>query len=199
MSVRQVNPLKQFSLWFRTALARSPGDWFDPSAMTLATSGKNGHVTARMVLLKKFGPEGFTFYTNYASRKGQQLSENSRAALVLYWPYLRRQVRIEGTVERMSREDAEKYFSSRPRLYQLAAAASNQSASVPSRKFLIDRFKHLRKTLSGQPIPLPKTWGGYRLIPDIFEFWRHREHRLHDRLQFRKQRNGVWIVERLAP
>jgi pyridoxamine 5'-phosphate oxidase len=194
-----LNPIKHFSLWFRAAVTRSPGKWFDPAAMTLATSNKNGEVTARMVLLKKFGREGFTFYTNYASRKGRQLSENPKAALVLYWPYLRRQIRIEGTVERLAEKEAEEYFHSRPRLYQLAAAASNQSRPIISRKYLIDRFKRLRKTFSGQPIPLPKTWGGYRLTPDRLEFWRHREHRLHDRIEYRKGKNGRWAVQRLAP
>src|SRR5262245_29176686 len=161
-----VNPIRHFSLWFRAAVTRSPGKWLDPSAMTLATSNKSGDVTARMVLLKKFGPDGFTFYTNYASRKGRQLSENPRAALVFYWPLLGRQVRIEGTVERISEKEAEEYFHSRPRLYQLAAAASNQSEPIATRKVLIDRFKQLRKDLSGRPVPLPKTWGGYRLTPD---------------------------------
>jgi pyridoxamine 5'-phosphate oxidase len=167
--------------------------------MTLATSSKGGDVTARMVLLKTFGPEGFTFYTNYASRKGKQLSENPRAALVFYWPYLRRQVRVEGTVEQVSHEEAEEYFHSRPRLYQLAAAVSKQSEIIPSRKFLIDRSKRLQKRLARQAIPLPKTWGGYRLSPDSVEFWQHRENRLHDRLRYRKERPGKWTLEHLAP
>src|SRR6267142_6605517 len=118
--MRNQNPIRHFSTWFRTAVRRSPDSWFDPTAMTLATSNKAGNVTARIVLLKKFGPEGFTFYTNYASRKGRQLSENPRAALVFHWPHVGRQVRIEGKVEQISHEDSEEYFRSRPRPYQLA-------------------------------------------------------------------------------
>jgi pyridoxamine 5'-phosphate oxidase len=196
--MRQPNPIKHFSSWFRTAAERPP-ESLDPTAMTLATSSKQGNVTARTVLLKKFGPEGFTFYTNYASRKGRQLSENPRAALVFHWPHVRRQVRIEGKVEQISHEDSEEYFRSRPRPYQLAAAVSNQSRVVPSRKFLIDRFKRLQKILAGQAVPLPKTWGGYRLVPDSIEFWQHRENRLHDRLRYQKTKGGRWILERLAP
>ena len=197
--MQHADPFRVFTSWFRMAVRRSPGSWFDPSAMTLATSSRSGHVTARMVLLKKFGPEGFTFYTNYGSRKAQQLSVNPRAALVLHWPYLRRQVRIEGIVERVSREDSEGYFHSRPRLHQLAAAASNQSEKIVSRKVLLDRFKELRKTYTTRPVPLPRNWGGYRLIPDSIEFWMHRENRLHDRLRYTLQDDGIWIIERLAP
>lgn len=197
--MRNINPIQHFSLWLRTAIKRSPGAWFDPTAMTLATSGKDGDVTARMVLLKKFGPKGFTFYTNYASRKARQLSKNPRASLVFYWPYLRRQVRIEGTVEQVSREESEEYFHSRPRRYQLAAAVSKQSDVIPSRKSLVERYKRLQKRLAGQAVPLPKAWGGYRLVPDSIEFWQHRENRLHDRLRYRKGKDGRWTVEYLAP
>jgi pyridoxamine 5'-phosphate oxidase len=194
-----MDPLQRFSLWFRVAVDRSPGSWFDPSAMTLATSARNGDVTARMVLLKKFGPAGFVFYTNYSSRKGIQLSENPRAALVFHWPHLRRQVRIEGTVEIISSEESQAYFHTRPRPYQLAATASRQSEIIPSRKFLIEEFKRLGDLLAGQTVPLPYTWGGYRLTPVLFEFWRHRDNRLHDRLRYRKTEEGGWISEYLAP
>jgi pyridoxamine 5'-phosphate oxidase len=193
------NPIDRFALWFRTAHKRSPGTWFDPSAMTLATSGQDGDVTARMVLLKKFGPEGFTFYTNYVSRKGRQISENPRAALVFYWPYLRRQVRVEGTVEQISHRESEEYFRSRPRLHQLAAIVSRQSEVIPSRKFLVDRFANLQRRLARRAVPLPKTWGGYRLVPDTIEFWQHRENRLHERLRYRRSTTGKWTLERLAP
>ena len=152
-----------------------------------------------MVLLKKFGPEGFTFFTNFGSRKGRQLAENPRAALVFHWPYLRRQIRIEGRVEQVSTEEAEDYFHSRPRLYQIAASVSKQSDVIDNRTVLLQRFKELQKTLDGKPVPLPKTWGGYRLIADRIEFWHHRANRLHDRLQYRRQRNGEWTVEHLAP
>lgn len=197
--MRHANPIQRFSLWFRTAVERAPGTWFDPTVMTLATSSKGGNVTARMVLLKKFGPEGFTFYTNYSSPKGKQLAENPRAALVFHWPHLRRQVRIEGTVEQNSREEAAEYFQSRPRPYQLAAAVSKQSEIIPSRTFLVERFKRLQKRLARKAIPLPNTWGGYRLVPDSIEFWQHRENRLHDRLRYRKEKDGRWTLEHLAP
>src|SRR5262245_11605413 len=196
--MRELEPIQRFSLWYRIAVARCPGPWLDPSAMTLATSSKNGEVTARIVLLKSFGPDGFTFYTNYASRKGKQISENPRAALVFHWPYMQRQIRIEGSVEKIDRKDSEKYFHSRPRSSQLAAAVSEQSSRIPSRRALIDRFKELDQKLSGQEVPLPSTWGGYRLVPDVIEFWRHRENRLHDRLRYRIDA-GEWKRERLAP
>ena len=198
-TMRYTDPIFRFSLWFRTAVERSPGEWFDAAAMTLATSSKSGEVTARMVLLKQFGPDGFTFYTNYASRKGRQLSENPHAAVVFHWPHLRRQVRIEGMVDVISREQAEVYFHSRPLLYQVAATVSKQSDVIPSRRFLLAEFKRLQESLARQTVPLPKTWGGYRFRPDSFEFWRHRESRLHDRLRYRKSEGGIWIVERLAP
>jgi pyridoxamine 5'-phosphate oxidase len=195
----QPSPFRLFAMWYRAAVSKSPGDWFDPTAMTLATADKNGRVTARIVLLKKFGPEGFTFFTNYGSRKGRQLNENPQAALVLYWPHLRRQIRIEGRAERVSSDEAESYFHSRPRPSQIAAAASQQSEIIPSRKFLLDRFKQLQKEFAGNPVPLPETWGGYRLIPESIEFWHHRENRLHDRLRYGKDANGSWTAVRLSP
>jgi pyridoxamine 5'-phosphate oxidase len=194
-----MDPIQHFSLWFRAAVDRSPGAWFDPSAMTLATSAKNGHVTARVVLLKKFGPEGFVFYTNYSSRKGLQLAENPQAALVFHWPHLHRQVRIEGPVKMISREESEAYFHSRPRASQLAASVSKQSAVIPSRKSLMNEFKQLEKLLAADAVPLPAAWGGYRLLPETFEFWRHRDNRLHDRFRYRKAVEHEWICERLAP
>ena len=194
-----MDPIQKFSLWFRAAVDRSPGPWFDPSAMTLATSSKRGEVTARVVLMKKFGLEGFSFFTNYASRKGQQLGENPLAALVFHWPYLSRQVRIEGTIELISREESEAYFHSRPRLSQVAAATSKQSEIIPSRKALREEFKRLQESLAERDVPLPQTWGGYRLIPGTFEFWRHRDNRLHDRLRYRKMEDGRWLSEYLAP
>ncbi len=173
------DPIRRFSLWFRAAAKRSPGPWFDPTAMTLATTGKRGDVTARIVLLKKFGPEG--------------------AALVFYWPHLQRQVRIEGRIEKVSRDESDAYFHSRPRPSQIGAAASNQSEVIPSREYLVDRFKRLQKQFAKQPIPLPDTWGGYRLQPDTIEFWQHRESRLHDRFRYRRDKSNGWKVDRLSP
>ena len=194
-----VDPIQRFSLWFGAAVNRSPGPWFNPSAMALATCGRSGDVTARMVILKTFGREGFVFYTNYSSRKGVQLSENPRAALVFYWPNLSRQVRIEGTVEPISREESENYFHSRPRAYQLAASVSKQSEVIPSREYLINELRRLDKQLIDQTVPLPTTWGGYRLMPWVFEFWRNRDNRLHDRVRYRQKEDGVRISEYLAP
>jgi pyridoxamine 5'-phosphate oxidase len=167
--------------------------------MTLATSDQNGYVTARVVLLKGFGEEGFTFYTNYASTKARQLAENPRAALVFHWPHLQRQVRIEGTVQKISHEESETYFRSRPRPSQLSAAVSPQSEVIPSRAFLEEQVRLLQDTLGDQPVPLPDNWGGYRLTPEVIEFWQHRDNRLHDRIRYRKDDAGQWRMERLAP
>jgi len=193
------SPMEQFRRWFRMAVDQCPESWLDPTAMTLATSSRDGDVTARIVLLKKFGGRGFTFFTNYSSRKGEQLVENPRAALVFYWPHLRRQVRIEGSIERISRAESLRYFRSRPRLSQLAAVVSSQSEVIPTRKFLDDRFESLRRRLDSQPVPLPETWGGYRVLPDTMEFWEHRDNRLHDRIRYSKKSGGGWRIERLAP
>jgi len=193
------DPIQRFSLWFRAAVDRSPGPWFEPSAMTLATSGRSGDVSARIVLLKRFGPDGFVFYTNYASRKGMQLSENPQAALVFHWPHLHRQVRIEGNVKIITREESEAYFHSRPRLSQLAAATSRQSEVIPWRQYLMKEFRRLEELMADQTVPLPESWGGYRLTPVLFEFWRHRDNRFHDRLRYRKPEDAGWISEYLAP
>ncbi len=194
-----MDPIRKFALWFRTAVEESPAEWNDPTAMTLATSDKSGRVTARMVLLKQFGADGFTFFTNYNSRKGRQLNENPRAALVFYWPYLYRQVRIEGRIERVSSEESDKYFHSRPRLSQIAAVVSPQSEVIPSRRSLISDFTALKGKLGRQEVRLPKNWGGYRLVPEAIEFWHSRKNRLHDRLRFRRTRDGSWTSELLAP
>jgi pyridoxamine 5'-phosphate oxidase len=193
------SPFQQFRRWFRDAADQCPGSWFDPTAMTLATTDKRGKVTARIVLLKRFDNRGFTFFTNYRSRKGQQLSQNPRAALVFYWPYLRRQVRVEGGIQRVSRSESLRYFRSRPRLSQLAAVVSSQSEVIPSRKFLDDRFDSLRLALGSKPVPLPDYWGGWRVLPHTLEFWEHRDNRLHDRIRYSKKQSGGWRIERLSP
>jgi pyridoxamine 5'-phosphate oxidase len=192
------SPVSQFRQWFRMAVDQCPGGWFDPTAMTLATSDRQGRVSARVVLMKKFGPAGFTFFTNYSSYKGRQLLKNPRAALVFHWPYLRRQVRVEGTIERVSRGESLRYFHSRPRLSQLAAAVSDQSQKIPNRRFLDDRFETLRQSLDSKPVPLPEDWGGYRVIPSTVEFWEHRDNRMHDRIRYSRT-NGGWRIDRLAP
>ena len=189
------DPFAQFKAWYRAALdAGVP----KADAMTLATATAQGSPSARMVLLKEFDRRGFVFYTNYRSRKGEELEVNPKAALVFHWPELHRQVRITGTLSRVPHEDSERYFSSRPRGARLAAWASPQSEVVPSRRALEERFAELEQEYRDADIPLPPWWGGYRVVPVTFEFWEGREDRLHDRLRYSRRRDG-WLVERLAP
>jgi pyridoxamine 5'-phosphate oxidase len=166
--------------------------------MTLATAGTDGQPSARIVLLKSFDDRGFVFYTNYQSRKGQELAENPRASLLFYWPQLWRQVRIEGVVEKTSAAESEAYFQSRPLGSKLGAWASNQSQVVDQRETLEARFAELQMRF-GEDIPRPEHWGGYRLKPNSIEFWQGRDNRLHDRLRYRLQESGVWLIERLGP
>ena len=189
------DPFAQFKAWYRGALdAGVPR----ADAMTLATATTEGSPSARMVLLKEFDRRGFVFYTNYQSRKAEELETNPKAALVFHWPQLQRQVRITGTLSRVAHEDSERYFSSRPRGARLAAWASRQSEVVPSRRALEERFAELEQEYRDADIPLPPWWGGYRVVPGTFEFWEGREDRLHDRLRYSRRRDG-WLVERLAP
>jgi len=194
-----LDPIDEFRLWLSAASAYAGAPLFDPTAMTLATAGRDGRVSARMVLLKDFGVEGFIFYSNYTSRKAAQLQENPWAALLLHWPHLQRQVRIEGIVTRISRAESERYFRSRPRESQIAAAISDQSQVIPNRKFLEDRFEALKAAVGAGPVPFPQTWGGYRLVPETMEFWEHRDNRLHDRIRYSRKESGDWLRERLAP
>jgi len=166
--------------------------------MTLATASKDGRPSARVVLLKSFDDRGFVFYTNYKSRKGKELGENPRACLLFYWSQLWRQVRIEGEIEKIPTEESEQYFQSRPLGSKLGAWASNQSEVVDSRETLEARFNELQKRF-GEEVPRPEHWGGYRVKPDTIEFWQGRDNRLHDRLQYRLQEDGAWLIERLAP
>jgi len=189
------NPIDQFKVWFEKALS---SDLLDPNAMTLSTATKNGRPSSRIVLLKGIDDQGFRFYTNYGSRKGRELDENPQAALCFYWSELERQVRIEGKVEKVSREESETYFRQRPRLSQLGAWASKQSTEVHSRKELESNFKSVRQEFKDQDVPLPDFWGGYLLRPTRIEFWQGRKGRLHDRICYEKE-GGEWEIFRLAP
>ncbi|MEZ0217598.1 MAG: pyridoxamine 5'-phosphate oxidase [Rariglobus sp.] len=189
------DPFRQFDKWFQEAEAAK---LVEPNAMTLATSTKDGRPSARTVLLKGVDGRGFVFYTNYESRKGRELAENPRASLLLPWVALERQVIIEGSLVKLSREESAAYFHSRPRASQLGAWVSQQSAIITGRSVLEDAMKALEKKHAGAEIPLPPAWGGYRLSPESVEFWQGRRSRLHDRLRYRRE-NGEWIVERLAP
>lgn len=190
------DPIKQFSRWFAEAEQAERPLY---NAMTLATASRTGKPSARMVLLKEVDLRGFIFYTNYESRKACEIKENSSAALVFYWPALSRQVRIEGTVEVVDRAASERYFASRPRGHQIEAHASPQSRVIQDRAFLKQRFQAVTEQFSAQQVPRPANWGGYRLLPEIVEFWQEGEHRLHDRLRYRRGDTGNWIIERLAP
>lgn len=192
------DPIALFRSWFDQATESSPGDWFEVNAMTLATASPDGEVSARIVLLKGFSEEGFCFYTNYRSQKGRQLAENPRASLVLFWPHLERQVRISGGVDRLSREESAEYFASRPRASQLGAAASDQSSVIDSRESLAERFAEVESRHTGEAIPMPPEWGGYRVAPASIEFWQGRPGRLHDRLVYTRERDR-WRRERLCP
>lgn len=189
-----LDPLRQFDAWFREAAESGSRV---PEAAALATATPAGEPSVRMVLLKEFGERGFVFFSNYESRKGRELQANPRAALLFYWDSLRRQVRIEGEVERLSEEESSAYFQSRPLGARLSAWASRQSEVVESRQALEQAVEELRGHI-GEELEVPPYWGGYVLLPSMFEFWQHREDRLHDRLRYRRD-EGAWVRERLAP
>jgi pyridoxamine 5'-phosphate oxidase len=189
------DPFSQFSLWMNEAMQ---SNFIDPTAMILATATKDGIPSARTVLLKGFDLNGFVFFTNYKSSKAKDLEENPVASLLFLWMELERQIRIVGNVERVSEEESKKYFATRPRASQLGAWASEQSSVIPSREFLEQKFEEYRKRFENQEVPLPPFWGGYRLIPNRFEFWQGRENRLHDRIRFSLDK-GIWKIERLSP
>ena len=189
------DPVVQFGRWFEQA---EQAGLLEPTAMTLATATPDGRPSARMVLLRGFDERGFCFYTNYESRKGIELAANPRAALVLWWGELERQVRIEGTVTRTSREESEAYFHSRPPGSQLSAAASPQSRVIEGRATLERRVAELATGSPDGKVPLPEFWGGYRLAHEVVELWQGRPNRLHDRLRYRRV-GDAWRIERLAP
>jgi pyridoxamine 5'-phosphate oxidase len=195
MEALSQDPLEQFEHWF--AEAKRAGVEV-PEAMTLATADAEGAPSARMVLLKGAGEDGFVFYTGYGSRKSEELEQNPSAALVFYWRPLGRQVRVEGSVERVSEAESAEYFATRPRGSQLAAWASRQSRPLGSREELERRYAELEREYEDRDVPLPPHWGGYRLRPEAIEFWEHRENRLHDRIRYTRTREG-WKVERLSP
>ncbi|CAM2891106.1 pyridoxamine 5'-phosphate oxidase [Rariglobus hedericola] len=190
------DPFRQFDKWFQEAEAAK---LVEPNAMTLATATKDGRPSARTVLLKGVDGRGFVFYSNYESRKGRELAENPRASLLFPWIALERQIIIEGTLAKITREESDAYFHSRPRASQLGAWVSQQSSIITGRSVLEDAMKALEKKHAGAEIPLPPAWGGYRLAPETVEFWQGRRSRLHDRLRYRRETDGTWIVERLAP
>jgi pyridoxamine 5'-phosphate oxidase len=189
------SPFTQFAVWFEQAVAAGI---CEPNAMTLATATADGMPSARIVLLKGFDERGFVFYTNYESAKGREMERNPQAALVFHWCELERQVRIAGTVERVSAEESDAYFHSRPPGSRLGAWASAQSQVVPSREFLEAEFQAFDQRFGQQAIPRPEHWGGYRVAPRSVEFWQGRPSRLHDRLRYRLEGDS-WIVERLSP
>ncbi|XP_047323650.1 pyridoxine/pyridoxamine 5'-phosphate oxidase 1, chloroplastic [Impatiens glandulifera] len=197
----EIDPFDQFQKWFTDAVAAV--NIKEANAMALSTAGKDGKISSRMVLLKGFDKNGFVWYTNYESQKAYQISENPYASLLFYWDGLNRQVRVEGPVEKVSEEESEQYFHSRPRGSQIGAIVSKQSSVIPGRHVLHQEHKELEEKYSdGSLIPKPKNWGGYRLKPEAFEFWQGQSSRLHDRIRYLPEVNDgkqAWKIDRLAP
>ncbi|MEA5553929.1 pyridoxamine 5'-phosphate oxidase [Anabaena cylindrica UHCC 0172] len=190
------NPFIQFKTWFDQATtAQLP----EPNAMTLATCTPDGKPSARMVLLKDFDEQGFVLFTNYNSHKGQELTANPHAALVFWWAELERQVRIVGTVEKISQEQSDGYFEMRPAKSRLGAWASNQSEVIAGREVLEQQLQEFQRKYENQEVPRPPHWGGFRVIPQEIEFWQGRSSRLHDRLLYTRLDHGSWKIERLSP
>lgn len=190
----EADPFRQFALWFKQVR----GVEQDPTAMALATATRDGRPSVRTVLLKGVDERGFVFYTNYGSRKAREMAESGRASLLFFWPSLERQVRIDGTVEKVAPEEADAYFATRPLESRWSVYASRQSDPIESREALESRFNVARE-IYGETVPRPEWWGGYRVIPDEMEFWQGRTNRLHDRLRYVRRPDGAWDRVRLAP
>jgi pyridoxamine 5'-phosphate oxidase len=191
------DPFKQFKQWFEESV-RTAGDR-EPNAMTLATASKMGAPSARIVLLKGFDERGLIFFTNYESRKARDLAENPRAALNFHWPWLERQIQIEGFVEKVSMEESELYFNKRPIGSRFGAIVSKQSSVIESREILEHRLATVAAEYCDSAPPVPEFWGGYLVSPDRFEFWQGRENRLHDRFLYSKVGACIWRIDRLSP
>lgn len=189
------DPFTQFETWFEAALKAHPDD---ATSMTLATANAQGYPSARIVLLKRFDRDGFCWFTNYLSEKGQNLAENPNAELLFYWYGLERQVRVRGRVEKLDHSEADTYFAKRPFGSQIGALVSTQSAEIDSRETMEAKAKELTEQYQGKSVPCPEHWGGYRLIPEHVEFWQGRENRLHDRFVYQLE-NGEWQLKRLQP
>ena len=191
------NPFELFEQFLADAINNS--DEIEPNAMTLATTDEQGFPNARIVLLKGFDTEGLVFYTNYESRKGQELKHNPNVCLVFFWRTMHRQVRIRGRIQRVSSKLSDKYFASRPLRSQAGAIVSPQSRVIPTREILDSAFQQIENNLDAATLERPDHWGGYRVLPHTFEFWQGRPSRLHDRLRYSQQFDESWLLERLAP
>ena len=191
------DPIDQFKIWFEESV-HTAGDR-EPNAMTLATADREGRPSARIVLLKGFDKRGFIFFTNYESRKGRDLAQNPRVALNFHWPWLERQIQIEGNVSRVSHDESQAYFDKRPLKSRLSAIISPQSSPVPSRAELERQFEEVSAEYADRNPPVPEFWGGYRVFPERMEFWQGRENRLHDRFLYTITVDGSWQIERLGP
>ena len=189
------DPFVQFDKWYKEHLSFGIAI---PESFSLATASADGQVSVRTVLLKEYSKDGFIFFTNYDSKKGFQLSANPKVAMLFYWPETGRQVRVEGMAEKVSEEYSDSYFKIRPRESQLSAWASNQSTVIPDRSYLEKKYDYYREKFSGTQVKRPLYWGGFRIIPEWFEFWNNDEFRMHDRITYTRNEQ-TWVIERLAP
>ncbi len=190
------DPIVQFEDWFQYACETVA---LDPNAVSLSTVDSDNRPTSRTVLLKSFDENGFVFYTNYESNKARQIDANPNVAMLFFWSDAARQVRIRGRAERMTTAETLKYFMSRPRGSQIGAWVSAQSSVISSRSLLENKFQELKTKFKNKEVPLPSFWGGYRVVPEVIEFWQGRRNRMHDRFQYTRQNDGGWAIERLAP